>query len=122
MSRNEHFTAGMLGLPTHATARQMVAHFRFADLGSIGGRHTRVEDTNEALMERKYKNAQRKGLVRSILEKGYDQTSPIEVAPAELSNMFDSEPKTYQPPYVVDGHHRVAVMYRHFPDTPIPLG
>jgi hypothetical protein len=120
MSRNDHFAAGMLGLPAAATARDIVANFSFSDQKRS---RTGEAESAEDLMARKYASAERKGIVSSILEKGYDINQPIEVAPAEVSENWSKpdHPAEYRPPYVVDGHHRIAVMHRHFPDMPIPL-
>jgi hypothetical protein len=49
-------------------------------------------------------------LARSIVNKGYDSSKPILLNPSHS-----------QGPTVVDGHHRLAVMFKHSPHEPIPV-
>jgi hypothetical protein len=118
------------------TAREILQHARYGD------GHTYNKTPEEAL-EMKYASASRPreqvinirrrgqdfvpttfvndesvlghegGLKDEISKHGYDWTKPVEI------NLHDDEGNFS--PYLIEGHHRVAVMMKHSPDEPIPV-
>lgn len=139
MGRSKEFSSGHTPLeeyrsfaeerPTHATAREIVAKSIPADLGKFTAANGKVyplpfseipKDTPEKVMDRKYESAQTRGIVDDVLKRGV--LHPIRMVPdgayppdAVSTSLDDKVPLLW------NGQHRVAVMYRHHPDEPIPL-
>ena len=122
--------------PLYMTAREITQHARYGD----GYTHKMTPD--EAL-EMKYASAARPrervvnirrrgqdpvpttfvndesvlghegGLKDEISKNGYDWSKPVSVTLHDDEGNFA--------PYLLEGHHRVAVMMKHSPDEPMPV-
>lgn len=80
------------------------------------------QPAKEAVMEQKLREAgddareyyPSRGLENKITQHGYDWSNPVEVS---LDRNHPDGPQIM----LLNGHHRVAVMAKHFPDHQIPL-
>lgn len=125
MSKNSSFLKGRFGSPGFATARQIFDVVDYGDYNTFG------MSKDEAL-EFKFKEAAQPnewfdknpedltnlgfsgGLLDSIKRNGFMSNQPVHIATHEVGG------KNYGP-NIIEGHHRVAVMYKLHPDQPIPI-
>jgi len=142
MSRLEEFQSWGANKPSSATAREIVAHSRPMDFGTkvIDNVRYRMsdlgdeKDSNEAVMERKYKSAKDRGIADDIRRRGI--VHPLRMSSGANENIPHFSPGTemtqehfketgkdnYAPiPMVYNGQHRLAVMFHEQPDKPIAL-
>jgi len=131
MGRKEEFSTGgtphvyargsiRRRLPATMTPNEIVSQYRSGDL-----RHRDKAEQDSLgeergglkwLMDISYQGAHGRwngastSLAESIQEKGYDPQYPIVL-----------NPNHSQGPTIIDGHHRLAVMLKTAPDTPIPV-
>lgn len=108
------------GRVTHLTARQIMGKVFYGD-------STTQPKSGKDALEMKYAQASlpksRKtkpahlgssgGLKDEILSRGYDNSYPVHI----LLHDDDGTPN----PQLLEGHHRVAVMFKHHPDQPIAV-
>lgn len=124
--RSSNFLRGRFGSPGFATARQIFETVNFGD------QYTKGMSKKDAL-DFKFDEADRPpeyffknyypddltlmgfngGLVESIKKRGYLPNQPV-----HLATHNDTGEKN---PHILEGHHRVAVMYNLHPDQPIPI-
>jgi len=142
MSRNDHFEHGHSPLsgylafaeqqPSHATAREIYQNSLPADTGM-----TRDEDgklyrplwggkgmSPPEVMEHKYDVASKTGVKDDVLNRGV--INPLRMVPDGANapkKVYDEAQSDDMPnvPLLWNGQHRLAVMLKHSPDTPIPL-
>jgi hypothetical protein len=108
---NDHPTKEFLdreGLEPKRTASELIGAVDFEDHYDLRGRWDDAGGDNNKLMRIKYKEAVESGLKDQVLQNGIQ--SPIDVHVDEDGNQT-----------VTDGHHRLAVMLKHRPNTPIPI-
>ena len=124
-NKNSSFLQGRFGHETSMTAKQIM------DIVYYGDHYTEGLRPEEAL-EQKYQEAafpymgeryegwqqgeligHYGGLRDEIVRNGYNSDEPVHLGTHnEEGGRF---------PHILEGHHRIAVMYKHFPDTPIPV-
>ena len=109
MTRNtDDFQGGIEGLPSHRTAEDLYGSVMLEDHDDMFGRFDEAGGDDAKLLRIKYKNAVQNGLKDDILKNGIQD--PIEIH-------VDS----YGDQTLTEGHHRLAVMLKHRPKTPIPI-
>lgn len=97
--------------PSSLTASEIISRYNLED---IGGSSQQTPEKINDYMGAAYKRAsepERDGtsLVDKIKEKGFDKNSPLTIS--------------HYPDYsaLTNGHHRLSIMLKDFPDEPIPL-
>jgi hypothetical protein len=108
MARSDEFEGGIEGLPSHMSANELFGHVALEDHEDLRGRFDFAGGDDRKLLNYKYKNAVANGLKDDILENGIQ--SPIEI-----------HVDRYGDKTLTQGHHRLAVMLKHRPNTPIPI-
>jgi hypothetical protein len=132
-------------LPLFVTARDLVETHPavFNDIGADRaekhfGPGGQTEAMRENLIESKYQESSTPrdpsnplplygaGLTESILKHGYNQSSPIFIRPpqtlAQTSRITGLTSAVDMPAAVLNGHHRLSVMFKHLPDHPMSYG
>ncbi len=99
---------GIQGFPQTAKAGDILGHVALGDHDDLMGRFDFAGGDDRTLLRHKYRQATEKGLKDDILQNGIQ--SPVEI---HVDNYGD---KT-----LTEGHHRLAVMLKHRPATPIPI-
>jgi hypothetical protein len=123
--RSSNFLRGRFGSPGFATARQIFESVNFGDHYTQGmskkdALEFKFDESNNSPEYYFKKNDPddltllgfNGGLVESIKNKGYLPNQPV-----HLATHNDTGEKN---PQILEGHHRVAVMYKLHPDQPIP--
>jgi hypothetical protein len=105
---NEDFQGGLEGLPSHRTANQLFGAVALEDHEDLMGRFDFAKGDDRKLLNYKYKNAVNNGLKDDILKNGVH--TPLEI-----------HVDKYGDHTLTEGHHRLAVMLKHRPDTPMPV-
>ena len=109
MTRNNaDFQGGVEGLPSHQTAKELFGSVLLEDHDDLHGRFDFAGGDDRKLLNQKYKWAVENGLKDDILKNGI--RTPLDVHVDEDGNQT-----------LTDGHHRLAVMLKHRPNTPIPI-
>lgn len=91
-----------------AKPRTSTVTVRNAEARRTGGPGVPITRTNED-----WELGHEGGLADEIRKNGYDMNKPVHIV------LHDDDGKPN--PQVIEGHHRIAVMYKHFPDQPIPV-
>jgi hypothetical protein len=116
MTRNN---ADFHGEPSHLSASEIVSKYQPNDLGNLDGDY--IRETVPEHFERKYQEATKPRLGSSTGNGPVTEQPPL----AELikSNGYDqSKPvKLHRNGFIINGHHRVAVMLKHAPNELIPV-
>jgi hypothetical protein len=124
----------ILQVPLFMTANDIVKDH---PLGLADAMGDQSEKNRSALMDKKYGEASQPagardgqyavhgaGLRDSIHAEGFDPRRPIEISPPLHSTYYDSkagEPKPFfREADVTEGHHRLSVMFKDFPEHPVP--
>ena len=116
MGRNKAaFNASKASHPLALSAKDIVKTYNLSEVGGTTQWQKENPDRVKSFLDKKYENAShaapgQKSLVQSITEKGYNNESPLHIR--HLKNGVSA---------LINGHHRLAVMLKHNPDTPIPL-
>lgn len=108
MLNPEQFKEHLKGLPTHRTAEDLFGSVMLEDHEDLYGRFDEAGGDDAKLLRIKYKNAVQNGLKDDILKNGIQD--PVEV-----------HVDRYGDQTLTEGHHRLAVMLKHRPKTPIPI-
>ena len=108
MLNPEQFKEHLNSLPTHRTAEDLFGSVMLEDHEDLHGRFDEAGGDDAKLLKMKYKNAKENGLKDDILKNGIQD--PIEI-----------HVDRYGDQTLTQGHHRLAVMLKHRPTTPIPI-
>jgi len=95
-------------LPKFLTAKEILARVSLEDHDDLSGRFASAQGDDEKLLQLKYKNAEKRGLLDNVVEKGI--LNPLEI------HVDNNEEQT-----LTDGHHRLAIALKHFPNKPLPV-
>jgi hypothetical protein len=116
MGRNKAaFNASKPSHPLALSAKDIVKKYNLSEVGGTTEWQRQNPNHVKSFLDKKYENASRAGsnkesLVQSITTKGYNNGEPLHIR--HLKNGVST---------LINGHHRLAVMLKHSPDTPIPL-
>jgi hypothetical protein len=107
-ANHDHLKKLIEELPKFRTAKDILDSVSLEDHEDLSGRFDFAQGDNKKLLNFKYKNAKKTGLLDDILENGI--TQPLEI------HVDDDENQT-----LTQGHHRLAIALKHFPNKPIPV-
>lgn len=109
MARNNaDLQIGIQGLPQADTAKNILGEVALGDHDDLMGRFDFANGDDRTLLRHKYRQATERGLKDDILQNGLQ--TPVEIHVDQYGD------KT-----LTEGHHRLAVMARHRPTTPVPI-
>lgn len=94
-------------LPKELSAKEL-SGITLEDHDDLMGRFDFAEGDDQKLLDYKYKNAKKRGLLDDVLKNGIKE--PLEVHVDKYGDQT-----------LTEGHHRLAIAMKHFPDTKLPI-
>jgi hypothetical protein len=106
-------------LPTHRTARDLVGSTTLEGHTTDSGIYDSLKGDDRKLLDAKYEEAKNPEYGQTWMSgqtlRDYTVNNGIKI-PIEIH--VDKETGEHT---LTDGHHRLAIALKHFPDTPIPI-